>query len=92
MAETIALNHHEKWDGSGYPHGLREDDIPMVGRICAIADVFDALSSARPYKQAWTFERTLAEIRHLKGTHFDPKLVDAFMDISKDVKAVYDQN
>jgi len=92
MAETIALTHHEKWDGTGYPHGLREDDIPMVGRISAIADVFDALSSARPYKQAWTFERTLAEITHLKGTHFDPKLVDAFMDISKDVKAVYDQS
>jgi len=92
MAETIALTHHEKWDGTGYPYGIKGEDIPLVGRICAIADVFDALSSARPYKQAWTFEKTMAEIRNLKGTHFDPKLADAFEDIKKDVKVVYDQN
>ena len=92
MAETIALTHHEKWDGKGYPHGTRGEDIPLVGRICAIADVFDALSSPRPYKQAWPFEKTMAEILNLKETHFDPKLVEAFMDIQKDVKAVYDQN
>ena len=91
MAETIALNHHEKWDGRGYPQGLRGDEIPLVGRICAIADVFDALSSIRPYKEAWTFEKTMEEIKRLKGTHFDPKLVDAFADIEKDIKAVYDQ-
>src|SRR5580698_7865825 len=69
MAETIALTHHEKWDGGGYPHGIKGEEIPLVGRICAIADVFDALSSARPYKQAWTFERTWQEIKNLKGTH-----------------------
>ncbi len=91
MAETIALTHHEKWDGRGYPQGLKEEEIPLIGRICAVSDVFDALSSTRPYKKAWSFEDTMAEIRKLKGTHFDPKLVDAFLDISKDIKAVFDQ-
>ena len=62
MAETIALTHHEKWDGTGYPHGLKGEDIPLVGRICAIADVFDALSSVRPYKQAWSFEKTFRKL------------------------------
>jgi len=91
MAEMIALTHHEKWDGTGYPNGLREESIPLIGRICSVADVFDALSSERPYKEAWTFERTMAEIKRLKGTHFDPKLVEAFEDIQKDVKVIYDQ-
>lgn len=90
MAETIALNHHEKWDGTGYPHGIKGEEIPLVGRICAVADVFDALSSERPYKEAWTFDKTLQEIRQLRGTHFEPKLVDIFMDIKKEVKAVHD--
>jgi putative two-component system response regulator len=92
MAETIALTHHEKWNGKGYPHAIKGEEIPLVGRICAVADVFDALSSARPYKRAWTFEETMAEITLLKGIHFDPKLVEAFLDISKDIKAVYDKN
>jgi putative two-component system response regulator len=91
MAETIALTHHEKWDGKGYPHGIRGEEIPLIGRICAVADVFDALSSARPYKKAWTFEETMTEIKILKGIHFDPKLVEAFLDISEDIKAVYEQ-
>ncbi|MDE1921222.1 MAG: response regulator [Candidatus Omnitrophica bacterium] len=92
MAETIALNHHEKWDGSGYPQGIRGEEIPITGRICAVADVFDALSSDRPYKGAWTIEKTMAELRKQKGTHFDPKLIDAFESIQKEIKAVYDQN
>ena len=92
MAETIALTHHEKWDGKGYPRGIRGEDIPLVGRICALADVFDALSSARPYKEAWTLEKTIEEIRQLKGTHFDPKIVEAFEDLFKEFKAVYDQH
>jgi putative two-component system response regulator len=92
MAEMIALTHHEKWDGTGYPQALKDEGIPLVGRICAVADVFDALSSARPYKKAWTFDDTMDEITLLKGKHFDPKLVDAFKDIGKDIKAVYDQN
>jgi len=91
MAETIALSHHEKWNGTGYPNGIREEEIPLVGRICAVADVFDALSSQRPYKRAWTFEETMAEIARLKATHFDPKLVEAFLDIADEVKVIHDQ-
>jgi putative two-component system response regulator len=92
MAETIALNHHEKWDGSGYPHGLEGEEIPLVGRICAVADVFDALTSDRPYKGAWSLEKTMAELRKLKGRHFDPRLIDAFESIHEDIKAVYEKN
>lgn len=92
MAESIAFTHHEKWDGSGYPRGIKGEEIPLPGRICAVADVFDALSSARPYKQAWTFDKTMQELRRLKGTHFDPKLIDAFDAISKNIKEVHDQN
>ncbi|AVY92644.1 putative two-component system response regulator [Microvirgula sp. AG722] len=74
MAAIIALNHHEKWDGSGYPQGLRGENIPHVARIVAIADVFDALTSVRPYKQAWPVEKALALIRDESGRHFDPEL------------------
>lgn len=80
MARDIALTHHEKWDGTGYPNGLKGDDIPLVGRICAIADVFDALTSERPYKKAWSVEDALKLLQENRGTHFDPALVDAFMD------------
>ena len=76
MAKTIALTHHEKWDGSGYPAGLKGEDIPLVGRITALADVFDALTSVRPYKRAWTMEETLEYIYKERGKHFDPLLVD----------------
>jgi putative two-component system response regulator len=79
LAEVIARTHHERWDGSGYPAGLAGDDIPLVGRICSIADVFDALTSARPYKQAWPVEDALAEIDRQRGRQFDPRLVDAFL-------------
>jgi putative two-component system response regulator len=92
MAETIAWTHHEKWDGSGYPRGLKEEEIPLVGRICAVADVFDALTSSRPYKKAWSADDAMAEIKRLKGIHFDPKLVEAFEGIAGDVKAVCEGN
>lgn len=78
LAEIIALTHHEKWDGSGYPNGLAGEDIPLAGRICSISDVFDALSSRRCYKDPWPLEKTLAEIRSLSGKHFDPRLVSLF--------------
>lgn len=81
MAETIALSHHEKWDGSGYPQGLKGEDIPLVGRIASICDVFDALLSRRPYKKAWTLDEALAEIERCSGTHFDPKVAQAFLNI-----------
>lgn len=79
MARMIAQSHHEKWDGSGYPLGLRGEAIPLVGRICAIADVFDALTSERPYKSAWSVEQAVALIREQSGIHFDPRLVEAFV-------------
>jgi putative two-component system response regulator len=75
---TIALSHHEKWDGSGYPHGLAGEQIPLHGRIVAVADVFDALTSVRPYKPAWTLEKACDFFRENSGTHFDPRCVDAF--------------
>lgn len=78
MAREIALTHHERWDGAGYPCGLAGEDIPIVGRIAAIADVFDALTSERPYKKAWPVEEALGYIRDNKGRHFDPVIVDHF--------------
>jgi putative two-component system response regulator len=80
MARDIALSHHEKWDGTGYPHGLSGEDIPQAARIAALADVFDALTSERPYKVAWTIEASVELIRSRSGTHFDPALVGALME------------
>ncbi|MBF0159281.1 MAG: bacteriohemerythrin [Magnetococcales bacterium] len=74
-AYVIAMTHHEKWDGTGYPNGLSGNDIPLAGRICAIADVFDALTSERPYKKAWSIERAMAEVERCSDSHFDPDLV-----------------
>jgi len=76
MAHKIALTHHEKWDGSGYPNGLKGKDIPLEGRICAIADVFDALTSERPYKKAWSLGETMSFIQSESGKHFEPRLVE----------------
>jgi putative two-component system response regulator len=78
VAEHIALTHHEWWDGTGYPAGLRGDDIPLPGRIVAIADVFDALTHDRPYKRAKPLEMAIDEIRSLSGRQFDPRVVEAF--------------
>ena len=88
LASQIALTHHEKYDGSGYPNGLRGEDIPLVGRIVAIADVFDALTSKRPYKKAWTEDEALTFLREQKGRHFDPALVDLFIEQMPAVRAV----
>ncbi len=82
LAEEIALTHHECWDGSGYPRGLRGDEIPLSGRIVAVADVFDALTHARPYKAAWRVDDALDEIRHQSGVKFDPAVVAAFLQIA----------
>jgi putative two-component system response regulator len=79
MARDIALTHHEKWDGSGYPHGLAGEAIPQVGRIAALADVFDALTSERPYKKAWPVEKAVETIKESSGKHFDPALVEVFL-------------
>ncbi len=90
-AATIALNHHEKWDGSGYPTGLAGTDIPIEARITAIVDVFDALSSNRPYKKAWPEEECLAYLTEQKGKHFDPELVDAFTDNLEKIRKIRDE-
>lgn len=79
MAREIAISHHERWDGSGYPNGLKGEAIPMSGRIAALADVFDALTSVRPYKKAWSIEDAVAYIKENSGKHFDPALVEVFL-------------
>lgn len=78
LAASIALNHHEKWDGSGYPRGLKGEEIPLSARIVAIADVFDALVNTRPYKAAWPVEKAVALLDEQSGKHFDPQLVELF--------------
>ena len=79
LAEQISLHHHEKWDGTGYPKGLRGDNIPEVARIAALADVYDALTHARAYKHAWTHAEAVLEIERTSGTHFEPRMVTAFI-------------
>jgi len=79
LGALVALTHHEKWDGSGYPHGLAGEKIPLAGRIVSLADVFDALMSRRSYKEPFPFEKTLAIILEGAGKHFDPKLVELFV-------------
>ncbi len=81
LAAEVALRHHEKWDGSGYPDGLSGEKIPLSARIVAIADVFDALTMKRPYKEAWPLERVVETLQEGAGTHFDPYLLKCFMDI-----------
>jgi putative two-component system response regulator len=84
----IAFTHHEKYNGSGYPSGTRGDAIPLAGRITALADVFDALTSDRPYKKAWTMDESLDQIKSDSGTHFDPKVVDAFLTVLPEVNKI----
>lgn len=79
LSSLIALNHHEKWDGSGYPQNLKGEDIPHEARIITIADVFDALTSVRPYKKAWSVEEAVAYIQDKSGSQFDPALVPIFL-------------
>ena len=81
MARQIALTHHEKWDGSGYPYGLKGEDIPIEGRIVAVADVFDALTTERPYKKAWTVEAAVDVLHKDAGRHFDPDIVALFDEV-----------
>lgn len=79
----IAYTHHERWDGSGYPRGLRGTTIPLLGRIVGIVDVLDALTSDRPYKDAWSVSNALDEIEQNSGSHFDPRLVEALLQYKK---------
>jgi response regulator RpfG family c-di-GMP phosphodiesterase/CHASE3 domain sensor protein len=87
IAAQVALTHHERWDGSGYPAGLAGTAIPLAGRIVAIVDVFDALTHSRPYKDAWPLERAVEEIRRGSGSHFDPDVVAAFISVDPHVLA-----
>jgi putative two-component system response regulator len=88
MAREVALTHHEKWNGQGYPHGLKGDEIPLVGRISALADVFDALTSLRPYKQPWPAEEAFALIAREAGEHFDPELAQLFISLEPELRRI----
>ncbi|CAG0967236.1 partial Cyclic di-GMP phosphodiesterase response regulator RpfG, partial [Anaerolineae bacterium] len=90
-AALVAWTHHEKFDGSGYPRGLAGENIPLYGRIVAVADVFDALTSARPYKLAWEVDRALDFLREGRGSHFDPACVDAFLQDMDAVLSIKDR-
>ena len=92
MAREIAVCHHEKWDGSGYPKGLKGEEIPIEARIAAVCDVFDALTSERPYKNEWPVERAVALIEEEAGTHFDPRLSELFLALVPDVVALRDEH
>jgi putative two-component system response regulator len=85
----ISLTHHEKYDGSGYPRGLKGEDIPISGRILAVADVFDALTTKRPYKEAWSIEEAMELMCKEKGKHFDPQMVDIFDSKLNEVRTIY---
>ena len=91
MATTIAATHHEKWDGSGYPYGLAKTEIPLEGRIVAIADVYDALRSERPYKKAFSREKSLSILEQGSGIHFDPQVFDAFAQNFDQIKSIEDE-
>lgn len=88
VARQIALNHHERWDGSGYPHRLKGDDIPLAGRLMALADVYDALTSKRPYKEAFPHEKARKIILEENGKHFDPDVVRAFLTLEGNFQAI----
>ena len=85
LAEEIAMTHHEKYDGTGYPNGLKGEEISIEGRIVPICDVFDALTSVRPYKKSWTVEDAVELLKKEKGKHFDPDLVDKFVSILPEI-------
>lgn len=91
MAEEIALTHHEKWDGTGYPQGLAGENIPLSGRITAVADVFDALISKRPYKPPLSYRESFTIIKNERGTHFDPGVVNAFISTRQEILSIADQ-
>ena len=84
LAREIAISHHEKWDGSGYPTGLKGEEIPLAARIFAVVDVWDAITSDRPYSHAWGKEKARQELRAQAGLHFDPKVVEVFLTMNID--------
>ena len=92
MAIDVAMSHHERWDGKGYPNGLKGDQIPLCAQIVAICDVYDALRSPRAYKSAFTHEKSLMEIRRECGTHFNPAVCDAFFNCAEELRYIYDSS
>lgn len=90
MARVVALTHHERWDGGGYPNGLAGEDIQLVGRICALADVFDALTSERPYKHGWSVADAVEYITQQSGKQFDPQLVEKFLKHLPEITSIHD--
>jgi putative two-component system response regulator len=88
---VIALHHHERWDGGGYPSGLAGNDIPLWGRICAVADVFDAVTSERPYKPAFANEEGFQLLRDGRGKHFDPRVVEVFFECLEEILSIQDK-
>jgi putative two-component system response regulator len=91
MAAEVCQNHHEKWDGTGYPRQLSGEDIPLVGRVVAVADVFDALTTERPYKDAWPIEKAVDFLKEQSGKHFDPRLVEIFLEILPEILKIREQ-
>jgi putative two-component system response regulator len=91
VAATIALTHHERWDGTGYPRGLKGEEIPIEGRIVAIADAFDALTTARVYKPAFEFDHAVELMVTKRGLHFDPELLDVFLASLGEIRRIYEQ-
>lgn len=92
LGERIARSHHEKWDGTGYPAGLSGNDIPEAARIVAVSDVFDALTSERPYKKAFPVPKAIGILREERGSHFDPHIVDAFLDCRKEILEIKEEH
>ena len=88
--KIIALTHHEKWDGTGYPHQLKGNDIPLAGRIVAVADVFDALTTNRHYRPAWSFDEAMAMLVNNYHEHFDPEILDCFLGSRDEVRIIFD--
>jgi putative two-component system response regulator len=88
IADEITLNHHEEWDGTGYPRGLREEQIPVAGRLMAVADAYDAIISARGYKSALPHDEAVRILRAKRGTHFDPDVVDAFLEVQDEFREI----
>jgi two-component system response regulator RpfG len=92
MGAIIALGHHERYDGTGYPNGLHGEDIPMVARVVAVADVFDALVSERPYKRAWSLQDAIEYLKGQRGKQFDRLCVDAFLSDLSRIEAIRSEN
>ena len=91
IASAIAYTHHERWDGTGYPRGLRAEEIPLCGRIMALADVYDAMTTRRVYKAAYAHDQVVAQIFAARGGHFDPEVVDAFLEVADRFQEISDQ-